>query len=523
MVNSLPLNKRGYYVDLALVQACGAMDISMEQLLAGGYRIHTAMEPETQACLEQLMQDEAMFPQAAPDAQAAVVVIDAKTRGVVALTGGRSNETAMAFNRAVDIRRQPGSVIKPIMVYAPALEEYHYTTVSMLLDEPTDFNGYQPENFSKKYSGWVTLRRAVQSSLNVPAVKVLDSIGLETGKRFAEQLGVVFDPQDNSLALALGGFTYGVSPYQIANAYASFAAGGVYANAALVKTVTDANGHTVYEHKPQAQRVMSEENAYILTNMLESTIASGTGKRLHGLGIALAGKTGTSGDETGNRDAWMAAYNAEYAAAVWMGYDDASQGKSLPNDATGGTYPALMLKQIFQTLYQQQEAPPFLMPDGVKEYRLDGYTLQNAYTPVLATALTPEGQIVREVFAEGTEPKNVSDYWAVPMPPDDLFARYDNGTVSVFFTPKNDFVLYRLYRTEENGSTEELGEWPGTQGSIAYTDDTAKHGKTYEYYVLPVHPQLIIQDKEVVGAPSRRCKVVVPEEALFTKLAEITS
>lgn len=521
LTNSMPLGQRGYYIDLALEQACEALAIPMDTLLSGGYRIHTAMERDAQACVDALMQDETMFPENTPEVQAAAVVINAKTGGVVALSGGRNEDTPRAFNRAVQIRRQPGSVIKPILVYAPALEEYRYTAVTMLLDEPTDFNGYLPENFNKTYNGWVTLRRAVQSSLNIPAVKVLESIGLSTGMDFARRLGIEFDARDNSLALALGGFTYGVSPYQIANAYAAFSAGGEYAEATLVYAVTDSKGTELYRYAHETERVMSEANAYILTNMLESAVKNGTGRKLSDLGIALAGKTGTTGAENSNRDAWMAAYNPEYAAAVWMGCDTAADGNALPNEATGGTYPAMMLRSVFQTLYQNREAPEFVLPEGVKEYRLDGYTLDNAYTPVLATAFTPEEHIVREVFVAGTEPKNVSDYWVVPLPPNDLLASYNNGVVTVSFTPVNDFILYRLYRTDRAGRTEQLGEWPGGSLRIVHQDDTAVHGELYEYYVLPVHPQMTVGGKQVTGAASSKYRLDMPEEALFTRLGEI--
>ena len=509
--NELNQNNRGYYIDLALEQACDKLNVSMDTLLSGGYRLYTGMDTELQKKCEAVLKDPGMFPEGAEDAQAALVVVDAKTYGIAALMGGRESTTALAYNRATRIRRQPGSVIKPIIAYAPALEDYRYTTVSMLLDEPTDFNGYKPENFGQKYRGWVTLRESVAQSLNIPAVKVLNDIGVNAGKRFAQSVGISFDEQDRSLALALGGFTYGVSPYQIAGAYTAFATGGLYSTPSLIMSITDKMGNTLYTYEPERTRVMSEENAYILSDMLQSAISEGTGRRLGALDLSLAGKTGTTGQGEGNRDAWMAAYNPEYAAAVWMGYDDSADGRTLPQDATGGKYPAMILSEVFSNLYAEKEAPVFERPSGVMEVRLDGYTLKNTHVAALANALTPQTAVVREVFAAGTEPDNASDYWVVPRPPSTFEAQLDTeGRVQISFMPQQGFVLYRLYREDGHGVALMLQEWSGNSGSIRYTDTTAEPGKTYTYYIIPAHPQLQIGGKQVVGPVSRKVTLQIP-------------
>jgi len=508
LVHGKQTSQRGYYIDLALQQACEVLHVDMDELLTGGYRIHTALNSELQKYCETAFLNPELFPDQ-EGVQAAFVLVNTKTSGVEALMGGRESTNALEYNRAVQIRRQPGSVIKPIIAYAPALEEFDYTTVSMLLDEPTDFNGYQPSNFGNRYSGWVTMREAVSKSLNVPAVKVLAEIGVETGKNFAENLGIPFDQQDTSLALALGGFTYGVSPYQIAGSYAAFSAGGIYSTPSLVMRITSDEGEVLYEYQPEQKRVMSEENAYILTSMLESTIQTGTGKRLKTLDIPLAGKTGTTGeDEGGNRDAWMAAYNAEYAGAVWMGYDDASNGQALAQEVTGGTYPALILGNVFSKIYEEKQAPDFVMPDGVQEYKLDQYSLQESHVAVLANALTPQNAIVREVFRVGTEPQGVNEYWVIPSPPTHFSLTLDQtGRPVLSFEPVQTFILYQLFREDRFGNTVLLHEWPGSEGAIEYVDQTAQENEVYVYYVLPLHPQLRINDRPVTGPATQRLTI----------------
>ena len=502
--------KRGYYVDLAMTQACELLNVNMDTLLSGGYRIYTAMNAEVQAACEEAFADESYFPAGTQDSkpEGAVVVVNVETGGIAALLGGRENDIALAYNRATKIRRQPGSVIKPILVYAPALES-GYTAATMLLDEQVDFDGYQPGNSSDSFAGWVTMREAVTRSLNVPAVSVMAQLGVPKSKAFARTLGIEFDDRDKSLALALGGFTYGVSPEMVARAYAAFAAGGVYSTSSVVMRITDSSGNVLYSYTPERTRVMERTNAYVLTSMLCSVVRTGTGKRLGELGIPLAGKTGTTGDRAGNRDIWMAAYNPEYAAAVWIGYDDAADGKALPESATGGTFPARILSHVFEKIYADREAPEFAMPSGVREYRIDSHTLNAEHVAVLANALTPEEEAYSEVFVVGTEPGTLTSYWQIPAPPTHITSAVSDKKALIYFETPNRYVTYRLYRENSEGKSVLIDEFSGENGSVAAEDDAIPKNGTYQYYVIPVHPQLTIDGQPVTGEASRRVSVTI--------------
>lgn len=506
---------RNYYVDAALQDAMEILQIDSETLLSGGYRIYTAMDSAIQNQCEAIFQQDDLFP---GDAQGAIVVQEAGTGLIRAMVGGRgAYDTAMAFNRATDIRRQPGSVIKPVIAYAPALEGYGYTAATMLLDEPTTFAEYSPRNFGNQYYGWVTLREAVTRSLNVPAVKVLSDIGVSAGKAFAQSCGIPFDPQDTSLTLALGGFTYGVSPLQIAGAYAAFASQGIYNTPTCIQRITDSAGKELYVYEPENRRVMSEQNAYILTSMLQSAIQEGTGHRLKDLDIPLAGKTGTVGDGEGNRDAWMACYSADYAAAVWIGYDTSQDG-ALPQDATGGKYPALILEQLFQGLYQDRAPKEFSMPSGVNAYKLDKRTLEMFHEPVLATALTPSSAIQTEVFVEGTQPTAQSSYWVVPSPPGE-FRVYlgGDGKPQIAFTGRESFAQYQLYRQKGTESPQLIKTWDG-KGAVTYGDDSALPGCTYTYYILPVHQEMNVGGEQVKGPATKKVTVTIPEAVIDVEI-----
>ena len=500
------LERRGYYVDYALQESCRLLGVTMNRLLSDGYSIYTGMDREAELLCEDLFTRDEFFPQAnGESAQGAICLIDAHTGYISALVGGRDDHVALGFNRAVRIRRQPGSVIKPILVYAPALEA-GYTAADMLLDEASTFGDYAPSDASRRYRGWVTMREAVTRSLNIPAVELFSSLGIGRCKSFARQLGIPFDKNDTRLALALGGFTYGVSPRELCAAYAAFAAGGVYRTPTLIRRIEDREGHTVYEARPFARRVMSEGSAFILTSMLQSVVQKGTAKALCDLPLQVAAKTGTVGDETGNRDVWLAAYTAEHAAVIWMGFDENSHGKVLPPDSGGGGYPAALMKEVLTGLYSGKTAPVFHQPDSVIRVRLDGYTMDTQHETVLATSYTPDSYGVWEYFLKGTEPTDPSPYWSAPEPPEDLSLTHSGDFVTIRFTPRQSYIRYLLYREKADGYATLLAAFEGTEAAV-FTDDVSKLQGALAYYVIPVHPGITVEGAPLAGPASPKASL----------------
>ena len=490
----------GYYTDAVTKSAAALLGITVDELIRGGYSIYSAMDSDIQHYCEEMFKNGELFP--AEDSEAAIVVLEPSTGMVVAMVGGRSYTGGISFNRATDIRRQPGSVIKPVIAYAPAFEYLNYTAADMILDEETTFADYTPSNYGNKYYGWVTVREAVTKTHNEPAVKTLSAVGVYRAKDFAKRCGIEFDDKDDSLALALGGFTYGVSPLQIAGAYSCFASGGIYNTPTLIKKITDRNGLTVYEYRQDSRRVMSEANAYILTSMLKSVVTEGTGHRLNTLDIPIAGKTGTVGLANGNRDAWMAGYTPEYTAVVWQGYDSDRLGL-LPSSATGGTYPALMLYELFNHIYPDGRSGDFEKPESVKQYSIDAKTLKKQHKVVLANAMTPQSSRVTEYFTEETAPEDVSGYWAVPGSAQNLVAVREEGGIMVSFDCPDDFGMYTLWRSEAGKAEKPLMTWNGREGHIEYIDAAVKPGNGYRYRVTVKHEELLIGDEPVEGLTTR--------------------
>lgn len=493
-------NARGSYIDLCLTEACARMNLSMHELLTGGYTLSTALEPTLQRYLIDAFETDAYFPTSnGTSSEGAAVFIDPKTGGISALIGGRDQETALAFNRVTDIRRQPGSAIKPILVYAPALEA-GYTTATMLLDDAVTFTDYTPNNAGGKFSGWVTMREAVTRSLNLPAVSLFDALGVEACKAFAMQLGIPFDARDTRLALALGGFTYGVSPLQLCGAYAAFANGGVYQQPYLITAIARSDGTPCYTHTSVSRRVMEESNCFLLTDMLRSVVQNGTARALSTLGMDLAAKTGTVGDARSNRDIWLCCYNPDFAAVIWMGFDNASDGHALPADSGGGTYPAMLLSDVLRRIYADLSAPTFTVPRGIVRVSLDAHTLIHDHVPVLANSLTPTNARRMEYFRRGTEPKAFGSYWQAPLAPHDLCAAVQADGVHLTFTAPSDEMQYRLYRRDETGFSVLLETFSFVRFPVSYLD-TGAHG-VCKYFIVPVHPSLETNGVPLVGVPS---------------------
>lgn len=515
LVSDTQKQKHNSYIDLCITEACKLLNCDLDTLLTSGCTVETAMDPNAQAIAENAFLNDAYFPLYGTEScEGALVLIDTKTGGVSAIVGGRDTETALGFNRATRIRRQPGSAIKPILVYAPALEA-GYTAASMLLDDATEFGDYTPRNANGRFSGWITMREAVTRSLNLPAVSLFRELGVERCKAFAARFGIPFDVRDDSLTLALGGFTYGVSPYRLCGAYAALSAGGIYRAPHVVTRITDRAGTELYRYVPQDTRVMSEENAFILTSLLKSVAQSGTASLLKNIPIPLAAKTGTVGDETGNRDIWLACYNPEYAAVVWMGFDDTRDGRCLPKDCGGGTYPAMLLSDVFSALYRDTAAPDFAVPDNVILAPLDGTTLNTEHIAVLASGLTPLEDTVFEYFVCGTEPKAVSDYWQIPEPPTDLAVTITGDTATVTFTPPSRYMRYRLYREDPQGFSILVTTVENALYPVTVEDSVSGLSGVYAYYVVPVHPKLSVNGEPLCGRASGKRMISVRYASAF--------
>ena len=484
-----------WYADEALRASQELLGLSADEVLNGGFEIHTALDPALQAAADSVYQDGSLFPANASDGtpvQSAMAVIDTASGAIRAMVGGRDYAVRRGLNRATQMRRQPGSALKPLAVYGPALE-LGYTTASVLLDEKTSFNGYTPQNAGDRYYGRVTMRTAIRNSLNTTAVRLLDEIGIESGIEYLSRMGIPSQDSDKNLSLALGSMTYGVTPVELAAAYVPYANGGIYHEPYCIERIVSADGHVVYEREENARRVISEQNAYLMTSLLQSVVTSGTGTRMLSAGTPVAGKTGTVSMTGGNRDIWMAAYTPELSVSVWMGFDQTDASHKIPNGITGGKNTASLAAAFLKQVYADRDKPDFTTPDGIVWLTIDKRALTTRGSVLLASDSTPKEYRLSEVFATSNRPYSVSDLWNAPPAPSSFYVSHDAAGYPELHFKAAAAARYRIQR-DAVGESVILTEILGSAGqNMTYSDYSAQPGVLYTYRVIPIHEELLQQ------------------------------
>lgn len=351
----------------------------------------------TQALQHGLVKLEATYPPlkgGEPPLQGAIVVLEAKTGHILAMVGGRDYRLSQ-FNRAVQAHRSAGSLFKPF-VYLAAFETAQaqgadgLTPATLIEDEPVTLESgtgpWSPQNYDRQYRGQVTVRTALEQSLNVPAVRVAHRTGLAPFISLLRAFGIT-TPLPNNLSVALGSSS--VSLLDITSAYGGLANGGVAVRPIAVSNMVRETGETVWSQTVDRRQAASPQGAYLVTSLLKGVVDRGTGAKARVFGVQgpVAGKTGTT---DGYRDAWFIGYTADIVIGVWVGFDD-----ERPIKLTGAQAALPIWSELASRLIRADQ-PDFEMPEGLIERQIDPKTGQ------LATSQCPEK--VLEVFIVGTEP-----------------------------------------------------------------------------------------------------------------------
>ena len=334
-----------------------------DALYKEGLKIYTTMDVDKQHAAVRAMRN---LPNNYTDEngltqpQAAIVSIDPKTGHILAMVGGRGQDS---FNRASMAVRQPGSAFKPF-VYLTALQ-HDMTPDTTMDDQPVTYGSWSPKNAGGSYSGTMTLSDALAHSVNTIAVQLADQVGTKNIIANAKKMGITtLDAKDDNLAMALGGLTKGVTPLEMASAYGTFANKGVHVKPTAIVKILDRNGNVLedastLEKEETKTRVMSEREAYEMTTMLEGVIDHGTGTAA-AIGRPAAGKTGTTDD---NKDAWFVGYTPDIVTAVWIGDDTGSHSLG---EIYGGTIPAEIWKDYMSSATSDESGGDFSAPSGME-------------------------------------------------------------------------------------------------------------------------------------------------------------
>ena len=373
-----------------------------EQVFSGGLNIYSLIDPGLQEIAEDIFEKNILYINSVSGRfpQSSCVIIDPQTSDVVAIIGGSGKkEGKLLFNRATDAKRPPGSVLKPLSVYAPIINEKIATYATVYDDTPLQLkNGsYWPKNSPNRYRGLVPLYYALEHSINTVAVKALRDLSISKSMAYLDSFNISYDNyrDKNESSLALGQLTNGESLVNLTNAYAAFANNGFVSEPKTYLYVTDSFGNVILENDDSVRQVISNDTASIMTKMMQNVVINGTAKGMNSTNLAeIAGKTGTSSN---NEDKWFIGYTKGFVCGVWTGFDT-------PEPMYYSKNPSVQLfDALFTKIYENSEHISFEENDKLVT---QDFCFDSGMLPSDSCNLDLRGQrIVKGYFIRGTEPK----------------------------------------------------------------------------------------------------------------------
>ena len=431
-------------------------EIAQTMIEGGGYKIYTTQDSNIQSNMEEVYRSGDYIYAGVQKkdgnkinthTQSAMVIIDHKNGYVVGCMGGLGDDVdSNGQNRATQSVRQPGSSMKPIASIAPALESGIITAATIYDESSTDFGNYHPTSSGL---GLITVRKAIEKSANTTEVKIMSELGPSNSIAFLRNMGITSlvtakenkEHNDENLAMVLGGLTYGISPLEMAGAYAAIANGGVYITPTFYTRMEDASGNIVLEPVQEKTRVMSEANAYIEQTILRGPVgAGGTAPYAKVSGQDTGGKTGTTTD---NKDRWFCGFTPYYTAATWYGYD-------IPEDlstssANVSNKAARIWVRIMDNIHKGLESAEFEKPSNV----------------VSATICLDSGKVATEAcsrtyteyFVKGTVPGDCEGHTKLTICTETGKIATENcpNTEEKIYTKKPEKEDTTLWRTNDGG------------------------------------------------------------------------
>lgn len=446
------------FVDAVIDEVKSTTDFD---IFSDGLTIYTTLDSNAQTYVYNMLNSNEVIQYPDNEFQAGVTLLDTKTGEIRAIGGGRNQQVKRGFNYAIDTRRQPGSTIKPVLDYGPAIEFLHWGTYQTIEDKKITYsNGKEFGNWDDQYKGKMSIRTALQLSRNTPAVQTLQQVGLDKAKEFAISLGIPLKEIYESYAI--GGLKDGVSPLQMAGAYSAFGNNGLYTKPHAIIKMKLRDG-TVLSNTPEQKVVMKDSTAFMITDMLKSVLVSpGSGTAAKVPGLPIAGKTGTTNytiDEmkqyniNSNKkpvpvpDSWFTGYTTNYTASVWTGYKD----RSTPIQTNNQKIAQLIFKNLMAYVSKDIKTQDFAMPASVQRVRIE----KGSMPPVLAGDFTPESEVINEYAVKGYAPKKVSNKFNKIEAPTNPTANYEEATNEITLSwnynhSTNANVQYQI--TSEDGS-----------------------------------------------------------------------
>jgi len=386
------------YEYMAICEVAQIFGITPLQAKSMDINVFTFLDKEKQIALSQSAKQQKAKTKSGKNAQKMAVSIDNQTCGVNAFFANTNQDPFV-------MQRQIGSTAKPIICLAPSFEQNLVTPSTMILDEQTNFGGYQPANSSDKYDGWITVRDAIAKSKNIPAVKMLNAINKDMLKTKLQCIWG-WNDFDINLNMALGSFERGLTIKQLAESYLTFANDGNFANCTFIKRIEDKNGKVLYQHNQTKQQIFRPDTCFLTTQVLKDVVNFGTARSLSP-DFDLAGKTGTVGKKgsANNSDAIFCSYTTKDTTVFWTfaDYDDL-----LASGINGSTLPVNMAKSYYNKIYANNKPLQFKQPTSVVKMKIDKVLLYQGKIAI-ANNFLPQNEIAEEYFSIFNMPKQISD------------------------------------------------------------------------------------------------------------------
>lgn len=334
-------------------------DEALSSIYGGGYQIYTTLDPNVQKAVDDVYRN-------IEGVQSSIVILSNDGK-VVAISGGVGNKTAnMVLNRATSSRRQPGSALKPLAVYAPALENKIISKNSIVCDQSVTYGNWSPKNAYSGFKGDMTVGKAIEISSNTVAVQILDELGVSKSLKYLSSMNFELDDNDNNLSIALGGLTYGVTTLEMASGYQTLANRGVYCEPIFFVQVLNRDGEEVYNYKneQEVKRVFSKKTAADMTELLQQVVygSQGTARNFRINNFTVSAKTGTTNNK---KDRWLCGYTEYYTVATWYGHDTPKEVTYTSSQIQQNT------KQIFEKIHANKSAKNY--DDNLTDEETDEY------------------------------------------------------------------------------------------------------------------------------------------------------
>lgn len=397
-------------------------------LFSKGLKIHTALDLEHQKIAQEkltaMVTDAALNEYKAKDVpEGAVVIMDHTNGQVKALVGGLEHKTMRGLNRATDSLRQPGSTIKPLVAYLPAIDLLGWGPATVIDDSPPMLNGDKdnvwPENYEFQYLGLLPMRTGLEKSINAMAVRALDAVTPRKGIEYARKLGLStlvdagMNPRvnDQNLSLTLGGITHGVSPLDLTAAYGVLGNMGLKVDPVIVTKIEDKNGVVIFEATPQKEQVVDPNSVWLMVDIMKGSILRGTAshesKQWHQW--PAAGKTGTTENW---HDAWFVGFTPQLVTGVWTGYDNLEEQKRLPKltwkSWTGAGPPTRIWAAIMDGIVKERpDDSAWKKPASIVAVEVC------KSSGMLPSPLCPQEDLVTDYWRKGYEPKETDNVWTM--------------------------------------------------------------------------------------------------------------